>query len=138
MTRENLWLVKCTDRDGDDVDDLREEQMAGHLAHIEAIVSGIHLSKFFLAARTRKNKFGHKGKCVPKVFSCRKRETRARKKHGGQYRKFAYQKMQASTKNVWHSFSASFLKCRSQNGREGADNYTEHIRWMVPKLLPGV
>ena len=73
-----------------------------------------------------------------RFFSCRKRETRARKKHGGQYRKFAYQKMQASTKNAWHSFSASFPKCRSQNGREGANNYTEHIRWMVPKLLPGV
>ena len=41
MTRENLWLVKCTDRDGDDVDDLREEHMAGHLAHIEAIVDHI-------------------------------------------------------------------------------------------------
>ena len=41
MTRENLWLVKCTDRDGDDVNDLREEQLAGHLAHIEAIVDQI-------------------------------------------------------------------------------------------------
>ena len=44
MTRENLWLVKCTDRDGDDVDDLREEQMAGHLAHIEAIVDQIAMA----------------------------------------------------------------------------------------------
>ena len=24
MARETLWLVKCTDRDGDDVDGLRE------------------------------------------------------------------------------------------------------------------
>jgi len=24
MARENLWLVKCADRDGDDVDDLRK------------------------------------------------------------------------------------------------------------------
>ena len=44
MTRENLWLVKCTDRDGDDVDDLREEHMAGHLAHIEAIVDHIAMA----------------------------------------------------------------------------------------------
>ena len=36
MARENLWLVQCADRDGDDVDDLRKEHMAGHLAHIEA------------------------------------------------------------------------------------------------------
>ena len=43
MARENLWLVKCTDRDHDDVDDLREEHMAGHLAHIEAIVD--HIAK---------------------------------------------------------------------------------------------
>ena len=38
MARENLWLVQCADRDGDDVDDLRKEHMAGHLAHIESIV----------------------------------------------------------------------------------------------------
>ena len=44
MARENLWLVKCTDRDGDDVDDLREEHMAGHLAHIEAIVDHIAMA----------------------------------------------------------------------------------------------
>ena len=44
MARENLWLVKCTDRDGDDVDSLREEYMAGHLAHIEAIVDHIAMA----------------------------------------------------------------------------------------------
>ena len=44
MARENLWLVKCTDRDGDDVDGLREEHMAGHLAHIEAIVDHIAMA----------------------------------------------------------------------------------------------
>ena len=44
MTRENLWLVKCTDRDGDDVDGPREEHMAGHLAHIEAIVDHIAMA----------------------------------------------------------------------------------------------
>lgn len=44
MARENLWLVKCTDRDGDDVDSLREEHMAGHLAHIEAIVDHIAMA----------------------------------------------------------------------------------------------
>ena len=38
MAHENLWLVKCADRDGDDVDDLRKEHMAGHLAPIESIV----------------------------------------------------------------------------------------------------
>ena len=41
MARENLWLVKCTDRDGDKVNSLREEHMAGHLAHIEALVDHI-------------------------------------------------------------------------------------------------
>ena len=44
MARENLWLVKCTDRDGDDVDGLREEYMAGHLSHIEAIVDHIAMA----------------------------------------------------------------------------------------------
>ena len=44
MAREYLWLVKCTDRDGDDVDGLREEHMAGHLAHIEAIVDHIAMA----------------------------------------------------------------------------------------------
>jgi uncharacterized protein YciI len=44
MARENLWLVKCTDRDGDDVDGLREEHMAGHLAHIETIVDHIAMA----------------------------------------------------------------------------------------------
>ena len=28
VSRENLWLVKCTDRDGDDVDGLREEPVS--------------------------------------------------------------------------------------------------------------
>ena len=44
MARENLWLVKCVDRDGDDVDDLRKEHMAGHLAHIERIVDHIAMA----------------------------------------------------------------------------------------------
>ena len=44
MARENLWLVKCADRDGDDVDDLRKEHMAGHLAHIERIVDHIAMA----------------------------------------------------------------------------------------------
>jgi len=44
MARENLWLVKCADRDGDDVDDLRKEHMAGHLAHIESIVDHIAMA----------------------------------------------------------------------------------------------
>lgn len=41
MARENLWLVKCTDRTGNDVEGLRQEHMAGHLAHIESIVDHI-------------------------------------------------------------------------------------------------
>ena len=41
MARENLWLVKCTDRTGDDVAGLRDQHMAGHLAHIESIVDHI-------------------------------------------------------------------------------------------------
>ena len=44
MARGNLWLVKCTHRDGDDVDDLREEHMAGHLTDIEAIVDHIAMA----------------------------------------------------------------------------------------------
>ena len=44
MARENLWLVKCTARDGDEVDSLREEHMAGHLAHIEALVDHIAMA----------------------------------------------------------------------------------------------
>ncbi|MGA0432601.1 MAG: YciI family protein [Luminiphilus sp.] len=44
MSRENLWLVKCTDRDGDDVNDLRQQHMAGHLAHIEAIVDHLAMA----------------------------------------------------------------------------------------------
>ena len=38
MACENLLLVKCSDRDGDDVDDLCGEHTAGQLAHIESIV----------------------------------------------------------------------------------------------------
>ena len=45
MARENLWLVQCADRDGDDVDDLRKEHMAGHLAHIESIVDHIAMAR---------------------------------------------------------------------------------------------
>jgi hypothetical protein len=41
MERENLWVVKCTDREDDDVPQLREEYMAGHLSHLEAIVDHI-------------------------------------------------------------------------------------------------
>ena len=44
MPRETLWLVKCTDREGDDVDALRQQHMAGHLAHIEAIVDHIAMA----------------------------------------------------------------------------------------------
>ena len=64
MARENLWLVKCTDRTGDDVAVLREQHMADHLAHIESIVdhivmagplkdpSGEHVVGSLLAYRT--------------------------------------------------------------------------------------
>ena len=61
MTRENLWLVKCTDRDGDDVDDLREEHMAGHLAHIEAIVDHIVMAGATQGPSGRKNRWQHTG-----------------------------------------------------------------------------
>ena len=44
MARENLWRVKRTNRDGDDVDSLREEHMAGHLAHTEAILDHITMA----------------------------------------------------------------------------------------------
>jgi uncharacterized protein YciI len=44
MSRENLWLVKCMNRDGDDVNDLRQQHMAGHLAHIEAIVDHLAMA----------------------------------------------------------------------------------------------
>mgnify|MGYP004174869285 CR=1 FL=1 len=42
MACENLLLVKCSDRDGDDVDDLRGEHTAGHLAHIKHRGSHCH------------------------------------------------------------------------------------------------
>ena len=61
MARENLWLVKCTDRDGDDVDDLREEHMAGHLAHIEAIVDHIATAGPLKDAAGEKNRWQHAG-----------------------------------------------------------------------------
>ena len=61
MTRENLWLVKCTDRDGDDVDDLREEHMAGNLANIEAIVDHIAMSGPLKDAAGEKNLWQHAG-----------------------------------------------------------------------------
>ena len=44
MVRENLWVVKCTDRQDDDVPQLREEYMAGHLSHLEAIVDHIAMA----------------------------------------------------------------------------------------------
>ena len=44
MACENLLLVKCSDGDGDDVDDLRGERTAGHLAHIESIVDHIAMA----------------------------------------------------------------------------------------------
>ena len=44
MERENLWVVKCTDREDDDVPQLREEYMAGHLSHLEAIVDHIAMA----------------------------------------------------------------------------------------------
>ena len=44
MERENLWVVKCTDRKDDDVPQLREEYMAGHLSHLETIVDQIAMA----------------------------------------------------------------------------------------------
>jgi len=44
MERENLWVVKCTDRKDDDVPQLREEYMAGHLSHLETIVDHIAMA----------------------------------------------------------------------------------------------
>mgnify|MGYP003689357113 FL=1 len=44
MVRENLWVVKCTDRKDDDVPQLREEYMAGHLSHLETIVDHIAMA----------------------------------------------------------------------------------------------
>ena len=44
MARENLWLVQCTDRRGDDVTVLREEHMVGHMRHIESIVEHIAMA----------------------------------------------------------------------------------------------
>ena len=61
VAEENLWLVKCTDRDGDDVDDLREEHMAGNLANIEAIVDHIAMSGPLKDAAGEKNLWQHAG-----------------------------------------------------------------------------
>ena len=44
MARENLWLVQCMDRQGDDVAALREQHMVGHMRHIEAIVDHIAMA----------------------------------------------------------------------------------------------
>ena len=44
MAREILWLVQCMDRQGNDVTALREQHMAGHMAHIEAIVDHISMA----------------------------------------------------------------------------------------------
>lgn len=44
MARENLWLVQCMDRRGDDVTALREEHMVGHMRHIESIVDHIAMA----------------------------------------------------------------------------------------------
>ena len=44
MACENLLLVKCSDRDGDDADDLRGEHTARHLAHVESIVDHIAMA----------------------------------------------------------------------------------------------
>ena len=44
MQRENLWMVKCMDREGDDVTALREQHMAGHMKHIEDIVDHIAMA----------------------------------------------------------------------------------------------
>ena len=42
--REKLWLVKCRDREDNDVDNMREEHMAGHLARIEAVLDHIAMA----------------------------------------------------------------------------------------------
>ena len=44
MNRENLWLVKCIDREDDDVAVLREQHMVGHMKHIESIVEYIAMA----------------------------------------------------------------------------------------------
>jgi uncharacterized protein YciI len=44
LARENLWLVQCMDRRGDDVTALREEHMVGHMRHIESIVDHIAMA----------------------------------------------------------------------------------------------
>ena len=44
MERENLWMVHCMDRQGDDVTALREQHMVGHMKHIEDIVDHIAMA----------------------------------------------------------------------------------------------
>ena len=44
MSRENVWLVQCTDRVDAEVSRLREEHMAGHLAHLESIMDHIAIA----------------------------------------------------------------------------------------------
>ena len=44
MNRENLWLVKCIDREDDDVAVLREQHMVAHMKHIESIVEHIAMA----------------------------------------------------------------------------------------------
>ena len=44
MQRENLWMVQCMDRRGDDVTALREQHMVGHMKHIEDIVDHIAMA----------------------------------------------------------------------------------------------
>ena len=44
MQRENLWMVQCMDREGDDVTALREQHMVGHMKHIEDIVDHIAMA----------------------------------------------------------------------------------------------
>ena len=44
MQRENLWMVQCMDREGDDVTALREQHMVGHMNHIEDLVDSIAMA----------------------------------------------------------------------------------------------
>jgi hypothetical protein len=73
MAREILWLVQCMDRQGNDVTALREQHMAGHMAHIEAIVDHIAM------AGPLKDETGSKPSAA---FSPIKPMTWARLRHG--------------------------------------------------------
>jgi len=44
MTRETMWMVKCTDRKGNDVGPLREQNMVGHMDYIKGIVQHIAMA----------------------------------------------------------------------------------------------